>query len=370
MKKFFALLFFGFTWLLAQNMQRGFPVSVKLVSGATQKAEYVGSSADTVFLGGFIADTFTVVKILKDRITFLSDSNGTVLKLEQADSLYTALHTPQDSKAQDTVAPLPQIDISGKSLVFPATRRPIDSALAVRIHDLQIQILREQGERPISVSTADFPNCKNSPCIAKDAETRGAVAVWTLEIEPARHQDSLNLNLHRFLFSNEAQSTERLTISAKNATSELLSKNRFIEWIQKAKGTYQAPQKPKESKSFIYVQTDPEGANLARKGGDVICQTPCAFAINDTDKVEIEAYWDVENTLWANKAIIRPIPGDTAKNNMRLKRVKPEVEIRTFPAGAQIYSDAEVTPHSRPIGYTPKTLFTEEPGPAELHLWK
>lgn len=370
MKKFFALLFFGFTWLLAQNMQRGFPVSVKLVSGATQKAEYVGSSADTVFLGGFIADTFTVVKILKDRITFLSDSNGTVLKLEQADSLYTALHTSQDSKAQDIVAPLPQIDISGKSLVFPATRRPIDSALAVRIHDLQIQILREQGERPISVSTADFPNCKNSPCIAKDAETRGAVAVWTLEIEPARHQDSLNLNLHRFLFSNEAQSTERLTISAKNATSELLSKNRFIEWIQKAKGTYQAPQKPKESKSFIYVQTDPEGANLARKGGDVICQTPCAFAINDTDKVEIEAYWDVENTLWANKAIIRPIPGDTAKINMRLKRVKPEVEIRTFPAGAQIYSDAEVTPHSRPIGYTPKTLFTEEPGPAELHLWK
>ena len=182
MKKFFALLFFGFTWLLAQNMQRGFPVSVKLVSGATQKAEYVGSSADTVFLGGFIADTFTVVKILKDRITFLSDSNGTVLKLEQADSLYTALHTPQDSKAQDTVAPLPQIDISGKSLVFPATRRPIDSALAVRIHDLQIQILREQGERPIFVSPADFPNCKNSPCIAKDAETRGAVAVWTLEI--------------------------------------------------------------------------------------------------------------------------------------------------------------------------------------------
>ncbi len=376
MKKFFALLCFSFAILFAENIERGFPVSIRLTSGASQKAEFVGSVGDTVRLGGFIADTFTVVKILKDRITSLTDSTGKVLSVEKADSLYAAMHAATDSTAQDSMVqdssmqdPILPIDISGKSLVFPALRRPIDSSLAVRIQDLQVQILREQGERPLAVSSSDFPQCKDSPCIAKDAETRGAVAVWTLEIQPAKHQDSLDLMLHRFLFSNEAQSTERLTISAKNATSEMLSKNRFIEWIQKAKGIYQEPEKPKPSKSYIYVQTDPEGANLSRKGEEVICQTPCAFAISDTGKVEIEAYWDVENTLWANKAIIRPVPGDTAKINLRLKRVKPEIEIRTIPAGAEIFSDIEITPHSRPIGRTPKTLFSGEPGPADLHLW-
>lgn len=379
MKKLFALLGSCFAFLFAENIERGFPVSVRLTSGASQKAEYVGSVEDTVRLGGFISDTFTVVKILKDRIASLIDSNGNVLTIEQADSLYAVMHAKPDSTVQDSTVPdssshdstppVPPIDISGKSLVFPALRRPIDSALAARIQDLQIQILKEQGERPLAVSSADFPQCKDSPCIAKDAETRGAVAVWTLEIQPAKHQDSLDLMLHRFLFSNEAQSSERLTISAKNATSELISKNRFIEWIQKAKGIYQEPPRPKSTKSYIYVQTDPEGANLSKKGEDIICQTPCAFAIHDTGKVEIEAYWDVENTLWANKAIIRPIPGDTAKINLRLKRVKPEIEIRTIPAGAQIYSDIEITPHSRPIGSTPKTLFSGEPGPADLHLW-
>lgn len=390
MKKIFALLCFSFVSLFAENVERGFPVSVRLTSGASQKAEYVGSVGDTVQLGGFIADTFTVVKILKDRITALTDSNGNVLSVEKADSLYAAMHTkeesaeqlstPEDSTVQistakdssvtDSSVQVPQINMAGKSLVFPALRRPIDSALALRIHDLQIQILREQGEFPISVSSANFPQCKDSPCIAKEAETQGAVAVWTLEILPAKHQDSLDLMLHRFLFSNEAQSSERLTISAKNATSELLSKNHFIEWIQKAKGIYKEPEKPKSTKSYVYVQTDPEGANLSRKGEDIICQTPCAFAISDTGKVEIEAYWDVENTLWANKAIIRPVPGDTAKINLRLKRVKPEIEIRTIPSGAQIFNEIQITPHSRPIGTTPKTLFSGEPGPAELHLWR
>ena len=118
------------------------------------------------------------------------------------------------------------------------------------------------------------------------------------------------------------------------------------------------------------METYPEGANLSRKGEDVICQTPCAFAVADTGKVELEAYWNVEGTLWANKATLRPIPGDTTKINMHLKRVKPEVEIRTIPSGARIFSEAEITPKSRPIGKTPKTLFSEEPGRASIHLWK
>lgn len=395
MKKIF-LFFLSFSLFVYAETRRGFPVSVELISGAKQNAELVGAAGDTLFLGGFVADTFTVVKILKSRVANLRDSSGNAIVLAEVDSLFTkndSAHTDSilkenvpsdslpdssanissiDSTANDsaTAPQIEQINLSNKALVFPALRRPIDSALAERIRILQLQTLHEKGLSPIAVSTNDFPQCKNSPCIAQEAESRNAHSVWTLEIQPAKHQDSLDLFLHQFLIQNKSQTTAKLTLSAKNATTELLSADRFVHWMEKALGIYQEPVREKSTKSFIYVETDPEGANLSHKGEDVICQTPCAFAIEDTGKVELEAFWDVENTLWANKATIRPIPGDTAKINLRLKRVKPEVEIHSVPAGAQIYEAEEITPHSRPIGKTPKILTTRTPGPAELHLWR
>ncbi len=367
MKKIFALLPFIISGLGAEEIQRGVPLSVTLVSGTTQQAEYLGYSGDTLLLGGFVADTFTVVKIPRERILSLADSAGNPLTLAEADSLRKNVLSA-DTLAADSTESSP--DISGKVLVFPVFSRSIDSALAERIRDLEFQVLRESGDRVLNVSARDFPGCKDSPCIASIAEKRGASAVWTAEIRPARHQDSLDIHLHRFLFEGKSQSSERLTVSSRHATEELLDQNRFLSLVRKVQGTYREKPTQKERKSFIFVETYPEGANLSRKGEDIVCQTPCAFVVADTGKVELEAYWNVEGTLWANKATVRPIPGDTTKINMHLKRVKPEVEIRTVPSGARIFSEAEITPKSRPIGKTPKTLFSEEPGPASIHLWK
>ncbi len=366
MKKIFAILLLAVSGLIAEEIQRGLPLSVSLVSGTIRQAEYIGSSGDTLFLGGFVADTFTVVKIQKERIQEIRDSAGNVLTFAEADSLYRNFSADTLSANLDENVP----DISGKTLVFPVFRRAIDSSLAERIYDLELQLLRESGDRVLKVSARDFPRCKDSPCIASVAEERGATAVWTAEIRPARHQDSLDIHLHRFLFESKSQSSERLTVSSRHATEELLDRNRFLSLVRKVKGTYREKPEKKETKSFILVETYPEGANLSRKGEDIVCQTPCAFAVADTGKVELEAYWNVEGTLWANKATVRPIAGDTTKINMHLKRVKPEVEIRTVPSGARIFSETEVTPSSRPIGKTPKTLFSEEPGPASIHLWK
>lgn len=367
MKKIFVLLLFVISGLGAEEIRRGIPLSVTLASGTSRQAEYLGSSGDTLFLGGFVADTFTVVKIQKERILSIEDSAGNSLTLAEADSLYQEFLSA-DSLSAKTQESVP--DISGKVLVFPVFSRAIDSALAERIRDLEFQVLRESGDRVLKVSTEDFPGCKDSPCIASIAEKRGATAVWTAEIRPSSHQDSLDIHLHRFLFENKSQGSERLTVSSRHATEELLDQNRFLSLVRKVQGSYREKPEKKETKSFIFVETYPEGANLSRKGEDVVCQTPCAFAVADTGKVELEAYWNVEGTLWANKATLRPIPGDTTKINMHLKRVKPEVEIRTIPSGARIFSETEITPKSRPIGKTPKTLFSEEPGMASIHLWK
>ena len=69
MKKIF-LFFLSFSLFVYAETRRGFPVSVELISGAKQNAELVGAAGDTLFLGGFVADTFTVVKILKSRVAY------------------------------------------------------------------------------------------------------------------------------------------------------------------------------------------------------------------------------------------------------------------------------------------------------------
>lgn len=392
MKKCIFLLF-AFSILFAGEASVGIPVSVELVSGAKSNAEYMGESNDTIFFGGFVADTFAVAKILKSRISALRDSNGDALSYGQADSLLRERRIESDSAKTDrpdspstagdssagakdsTRATRPDSakapkNLIGKSLLFPAMHRPIDSALAARIRDLAFQTLREEGESPILVSTDDFPGCKDSPCIVKAAEDGGAAFIWTMEIQPAAHQDSLDIDMHRYSVAQKSYGTERQTVSAKNATGEMLSENRFLNWMRKLRGTYKPPEAPKPTRSAIYVETDPEGATVAHKGEFTICQTPCTFAVADTGKFELEAFWSVENTLWANKATIRPIPGDTAKVHLKLKRVRPEVEIKTFPPGAKIFESAEISPRSRPIGKTPKKLFPGEPGELEVHLWK
>lgn len=399
MKRIFLLILAAST-LFAATVSKGIPVTVELASGNRYPAEFLRLSGDTLYLGGFVADSFMTVKIRKDRIQNLFAENGDTLSAERADSLVKNLSqnssnivgsdssaadaavtdstadsavqalAQNDSTATDSTPSKPLPDLKNKALLFPAFRRPIDSALAERLGDLLYQSLRESGESPIKVFAEDFPTCKNSPCIAAIAEKEGAHSVWTAEIQPARHQDSLDLTLHRYLFAEHSQTTERLTVSAKEATRELLTDSRFVRWFEKARGKVFEPEKPKDLKSYIAVETDPDGATLSRLDGESICQTPCTFALADTGKAEFEAYWNVENTLWANRATIRPIPGDTAKIHLRLKRMYPELEIRTVPAGAQIFTEAEISPSSRPVGKTPKTLVVREPGPAEIHLWK
>lgn len=364
MKKLSLLIFLCVSILFGEPLEHGIPVTVRLQSGSTQKADFIGISKDTIFLGGYINEKFTTVKILSNRIASITDSTGNIIDPTKIDSL---LRIQTDTINFRDTASKPSINISQKALFFAIERRPIDSALAARIGDLAMQAVREHGEQPLSISTKDFPECTESSCVFDAAKKGNAASLWTGEIKPGKHQDSLDLFIHRYAFDKSENTTERLSLSAKNATSELLSNDKFLHLLEKAEKRYTPTI---EKKSYIFVETDPEGASLSKKGGNVICRTPCSFATEDSIRVELEAYWNVDNTLWASKAVIRPIFGDTAKISLRLKRVQPEIAIHTEPSGADIFNTKEIDKNSRAIGHSPKVFSTLEPGPADLLLWK
>ena len=60
--------------LLAAEPQ-GPSVNVELLSGTKQKAQFLGIVNDTVQLGGFINNKFTVVRIAKDKFKSIVDSS-------------------------------------------------------------------------------------------------------------------------------------------------------------------------------------------------------------------------------------------------------------------------------------------------------
>ncbi len=122
-------------------------------------------------------------------------------------------------------------------------------------------------------------------------------------------------------------------------------------------------------KSYFFIDSDPDGAIIAKRGDDPICKTPCAFTSFDTNRVTFDVYWRVGNHLWAAHANLLPIPGDTAKATLKLKRVEPAVEFLTLPAGAEIFPPEAITKKSKPLGKTPFLYRTLDVGFSEFRLW-
>ena len=66
MKKIFLLLAFALTAAFADP--EGIFVDVELLSGTRQRAKLMGIENDTVSLGGYIQNKFTIVKIAKKQL--------------------------------------------------------------------------------------------------------------------------------------------------------------------------------------------------------------------------------------------------------------------------------------------------------------
>jgi hypothetical protein len=375
MQKIFPIFLFLAIGAFAQAQaqpEHGIPVRVKLLSGAEQDAELLRVARDTVFLGGSIDGKFTVVRLHKNAFAWIGDSSGAHLNL---DSLQQA---GMATAPADTAAAEQHPEWKGKVLIFPTEYRAIDSALASRVSDITKQMFLDKGKHTVPLSRADYASCKTTDCVFAEVRKNGASAVILESIRPAKSQDSIVLGMSFCDFAAGNCGTDSAVLSSRSATEELLKGNRFINLFAKATGDSSAQaggsapdaKQRRKNISYIAVETDPEEATLARKGGDALCHTPCTIAVRDTERIALETYWSVDRHLWAAKASVLPIPGDTAKISLRLSRVNPEVEIRTNPSGADIFTDASISVNSRSIGKTPKVYATAEPGPTTLHLWK
>ena len=381
-----ALIFLLAQVLLAAESQ-GPSVSVELLSGTKQKAQFLGIQNDTVQLGGYINNKFTVVRIAKEKFKSIVDSSGTNLLLTKADSAAVKTDTTgnsadseqsvadsseKDSLAHPQVAETPKpIELSSPTVLVSFEDEIADSSLVQQINTLAARFLLESGEKIHILKKKDIPDCSDNICLQDSLSAKGATTVYFGKIVPVQKKDSLMLQLTRVVFEEDLPTIYKseLVISRSKAVSDALSKDQLRIFLLEAQGKDASDLK--EKKGYIYIDTDPEGATLSRAEDNALCRSPCTIPVTDTAAVTIHAFWNVDQHLWGGSTTVHPIMGDTVWRSMKLKRVNPELKIITNPAGAEIFSSkGEITKRSKTIGTTPARYPIMEPGLVQFKLRK
>ena len=396
----FAILWISAAWAgeTLSPDSLGIPSHVELVTGTKQDAQFLGVKDDTVSLGGTIQGKFTVIRIPKNRFKSIVDNNGNDL-LNTNESLPAEVpaqdSSVQDSAVQDSAvqdsanaeqqdssasqfeftAPTPTFldSVEGKHIFVSFERRNSESTLAEQLENLIMRLLKESGTPVSLIVRQDFDMCADFACIKDSLMAHGAASTYVGRITSARTPDSVAVQMTHYVLDDTTKviaHTAQINLSAMKALSDALSKDKLHRFILLLQGE-QVPVEKDSDNSYVRIETNPEGANIATKGSEDICKSPCTFAINDTGKTEIYAYWNVDRQLWGAKTLIKPIPGDTAKLSLKLKRVKPELLIRSKPEGAYIFAgSAPLTKSTKPIGQTPSKHPIYEPGLSTIQLRK
>lgn len=369
---------------------QGVYAKVELVSGATQYAQFLGIQQDTVSLGGNIKGKFTVVRIAKDRFKSIIDGQGNDLLNQTSENpspefpkdttiLADSVQSADTTVSTDSIAKEPQptfLDsVSGKHIFVSLERRSVDSVLDAQISPIIIRLLQESGVPVVQSPRTNFGYCREAACIRDSLALYGAASVYLGNITAGISQDSLVLQItySNLQDSAKTQRSSKISLSVFNAMSDILSKDKLTNFIKILQGDsipQKAPQK-KDGPSYVRMESDPEGATIMIPGKDDICKTPCTFALQDTGKLDVYAYWNVNEQLWGIKKTFKPIPQDTTKFSVRLKKVKPELQVFTIPEGAYIYAGSKpLTPSSSPIGKSPSKYNIYEPGTSYIQIRK
>lgn len=376
MKKFIAA-FAIFLAAFAYSEEQGVTVNVELVSGTKQRAQFLGVENDTVQLGGYIQNKFTVIRIPKEKFKSIKDESGKDMLLDSlatSDTVAVAdsANTVPDSTIADSAATeqaLQTIPLSSPIVLVSFDGDIGDSLFPTQLTSLTARILAEEGEQLQTVTRSDFSDCNDDVCIRNTLSASGASTVYLGKLTSGTSADSISLELTQAIFKDSLPEMHKaqLSLSKKSALSDAIKDNRLHQLIQKAKNIPIPEKKP--TTSYIFIDSDPDGAMVSRPEKAAICRTPCTFAVTDTGKIELNAYWNVESQLWGAQSYIRPIPGDTAKVALKLKPISPEVHVITTPSDAEIFPGKEIiTKKSESIGTTPTKFFLTEPGMANITL--
>ena len=370
MKKF--ILTFALFWVSAVCASEGIPSLVELVTGTKQAAQFLGIQNDTVSLGGTIQGKFTVIRIPKDRFKSIVDEKG--------NDLLNGTTAPQDSSVQETNQaeiveephePTFLDSVVGKHVFVTFERRNSESTLAEQLENLIIRLLKESGTPIWLVNRQSFDTCTDVACIKDSLKIHGAASAYIGRITSARTPDSVAVQMSRYVFEDStkpAPNTVQINLSAIHALTDALSKDKLHRFILRLQGEA-VPAEINYNKSYVRVETNPEGANIVTKGNVDICKSPCTFVLTDSAKTDVYAYWGVDRQMWGAKASVKPIPGDTAKISLKLKRVKPELLIHTNPEGAYIFAgSSKVTKKSKPVGTSPRKFQIYDPGLSTVQI--
>lgn len=411
MKKFFVTLILWLAFSAQAAEPQGVRANVELVTGAKQVAQFLGIQQDTVSLGGIIQGKFTVLKIAKSRFKSIVDEAGNDLlntaTSNDVSAVANSAASPDSAVTPDSVATIPDSTavsdsstaeaassaaaedstttatadstpaflrtVDGKHVFIALERRSIDSLLAGQLNNIIVKLLQESGTPILFANRTDFGYCRESACIKDSLDHYGAASVFNGRIIAAKSSDSISLQMsHQNLGDSSASKNaevHQINLSAITALTDALSNNKLQNLISKLLG--KQTQEVKQKVSYIHVETDPEGVTLATESHGEVCRTPCTFATQDTGKVVLYAYWNVNRQLWGARHAIVPVPFDTTKISLKLKRVRPELSISTLPGDAEIYAgSAPVTLSSSPIGRTPSKYPIFEPGETTIQLRK
>lgn len=402
----FILLLQAFVFALEQQ---GTFVNVELLSGTKQRAQFLGIVNDTVRLGGYIKNKFTEVHIVKNQFKSIVDEQGNDL-LNANPEVQTSTQTntqPQDSTvtpdvsdsvqtdsivnksdstqnttevqisdstttADSSISTSEQVEDTPKLSPIFIAYDPIfsDSILTLSLNFITSQLMHEHGYPVKTIKRASVIDCTDDICIQNKLHSLGVDTLYFGKISKGPN-DSITITLTQVLFEEDLPTIHKgqVILSEQSVLTDAFNKNKLTNFILETLG--KEIKVEHERKSYIHVETDPEGATLSRSEASAICRTPCTFATQDTDKVEINAYWNVDTHMWGARATVRPIPGDTAKISMKLKRIKPEIHIVTNPTNAEIFKASEpITKKSKALGTTPSTFNIFEPGVGSFILRK
>ena len=379
------LAFCLFSQICAADPQ-GVYAQVELLSGTKQKAQFLGIANDTVSLGGYIKNQFTVVKFPKSQFKSIVDEKGNDLlnaaspadsaNVAVADSAKAADSTAvdstvavADSATTDSASTTTTASIANKVFVGfePSEIAPATSEL---LGNIAFGLLRELDSTTQMQRWGDIPDCSERACIQEHLKKAGTKEIFFGKALRAKHPDSVSIELTHVLFEEDLPTINKsqITVSRDSVLQDALKGNAITVLVKKAAGL---PVPTKQARSYIHVETDPEAATISRPEKSAICKSPCTFAVTDTGRIEVNAYWNVDKHLWGAQTFVHPLPGDTTKVSLKLKRINPEIKIVSNPVGAEIFpGNDEIERNSNSIGTTPKIVTLTTPGMTSLRLRK
>ena len=258
--------------------------------------------------------------------------------------------------------------------VFVAVEQRVSRPLlASQLNSLMVQYLNESGSPVAFVSRKNFETCTEVNCIKDTLRNHGIRIAFIGSIGLVA--DSISVQVTRYNLMQTKNETDRvvqMNLYDKASVGDILSANKMKNFLMELEGKITEPPSANADgilKSYVYVETNPEGANLATSAHGEVCKTPCTFVTRDTSKLELYAYWNVDNKLWAAKKVIKPMPFDTTKTSLKLEPSYPQIQIQTNPSGAEIFIGQEpLMVQSKSLARTPCNLFVNDPGSTTIQI--